>query len=118
MNAVYDIKLVHDSDGTVQSWKLVLDDDFGTHEFVVDPAMLDEALREWRYAELEAEVVRRERASAGGVSWQAYRDGFACHDPEGSYVEMLAEQADLARKREREGAIVDPADTTDYLDAA
>ena len=76
----------------------------GKHSFHVDPSDLDDALHGYRMHMLEGEVVRREREAAGGVSWQAYRDGFACVSPEDEWIEMLREQGDLSRKRDRENA--------------
>ena len=88
------------------TWTLVLEDQNGTHLFPCEPALLDDALAPWRAHEFEAEVVRAEREAAGRQPWAA----FACVSPEDDWVEMMREQGDLLRKREREGAMVDPGD--------
>lgn len=106
-----DVRLEHDSDGTVESWTLVLEDDFGSHRFDVDPEMLLAALRPWVHAQIEGELVRRRRQKAGGVSWDGFRRSQARTDPEWS--DELAAAADHFRKFGREhraGAMVDPGD--------
>ena len=98
-------------------WVLVLEDDFGTHSFQVEPEMIELALAPWRDHVLEGEIVRREFEAAGRPSWakhmaDAKLTRYECSDPEGDWQEMLREQADLLRKREREGASCDPGDET------
>jgi hypothetical protein len=49
-------------------WLLVLEDDFGTHSFRVDPEMVEAALQPWRDHILEGELVRSEYEAAGRIS--------------------------------------------------
>jgi hypothetical protein len=99
-------------------WILVLEDDFGTHSFQVDPEMVELALQPWREHVLEGEIIRLERERAGRPSWAQYigdapRVHYECPDPEGDWAEMVREQADALRKRNREGAMVDPGDESE-----
>ena len=75
-------------------WVLVLDDSMGTHAFPCDPQLIEDALRPWRMHELEGEVVAAERRAA--------LRGYECADPEGAFVEMMRESADVLKKRDRE----------------
>lgn len=92
------IRLDYDSDGFSESWTLVLGVGRSAHKFLVDPALLDEALHGWRLGELDREIVRRERAAAGNISLREYH----CADPEDAWIETLREAGDLARKVVRE----------------
>lgn len=105
------IRLEHDSDGYVQSWTLVLEVGRSDHRFLVDPAMLDEALHDWRMGELQGEIVRREREAAGNITLTEYR----CPDPESDFFEWAREAGDLHRKavRERGSEQFDPGDEND-----
>jgi hypothetical protein len=91
-------------------WILVLEDDFGTHSFEVDPEMIDMALKPWHEHVAEGAAVYREYVASGRQPWQEYREAQARTDPE--WAEGLRQAADHMRKYEREGASVDPGDET------
>lgn len=91
---------------------IVLDSDEGTR---VEGPFTDEALREldksmdsFRMAELEREVVRREREAfraARPESWDPFAsaaEAFACRDPEGDFYELMRETGDALRKQRLE----------------
>ena len=92
-------------------WVLVLEDDFGTHSFHVDPEMVEIALQPWRDYVLEGEIVRREFEASGRVSWDEYRASQERTDPE--WADALIDSVDMLRKRDREGAMMDPGDISD-----
>jgi hypothetical protein len=85
-------------------WVLVLEDDFGTHSFRVDPEMVETALQPWRDHVLEGELVRREFEASGRMSWESYKESQARTEPD-LWDEMRA-GADHMRKyaKESDGA--------------
>jgi hypothetical protein len=101
------VKFYGDEDG----WHVVLEGDFGKHDFRCDPEDFKQGLRPYDDHMLEGEVVRREFEAAGRVSWDAYKLAQSRMDPE--WAEELRVATDLARKSAREGAMVDPGDVSD-----
>ena len=61
---------------------------------------LDKSLNGFRLSELEKEAARLERE--GQKAWRPSWREYQCPDPEGDWIEMLREQADLHRKAVRE----------------
>jgi hypothetical protein len=89
-------------------WILVLEDDFGTHSFEVDPEMIELALRPWHEFVAEGAAVYREYVASGRQPWIEYAEAQARTDP--AWADELREAVDIQRKAAREGAMVDPGD--------
>lgn len=104
---IHHIRLENDE----ATYTLLLEDDFGSYHFHVDPDMLLEALAGYIAHLAEGTAVRQQYVASGGVSWaEARRESWAlgreyvCPDPEGDWIEEQRHQADVLRKRNREEA--------------
>jgi hypothetical protein len=97
-------------DNDMGDYTLLLEDSFGTHHFHVDPDMLLEACQGYVEHLAVGESVRADHAA---YKRTGYLPAYVCPDPEGDWIEMQREQADLLRKRVRENPVhidVDPGD--------
>jgi hypothetical protein len=91
-------------------WILVLEDDFGTHSFEVDPELIETALQPWREHQIEGELVRREFEASGRIGWEDYKEAQARMDPEWDaeltrIAELTRMAADYFRKYAKESPL-------------